>query len=208
MKTKTLALRGVTALALMALATATQAQSSGEGAAPPLPPPAFGPAIAGVCGVSQSRVLGESAVGKSFSSRMDALKSQVISELQPQETELASEQKTLSATASPDPAQVNAFNQKVSDFRRLQEQRSQELEATYQKQLRRLQLELRPVLVQAFQEKHCSLLLDEDSAVLIISPEMDLSPAAVLGLNAKIQTITFDRELMPAGGAAGGAPGQ
>jgi outer membrane protein len=217
MNVKTFALRSAAALALLAMATAVQAQThsrSGSAAqratlpsaspaasAPPAgsagPAISYGPPISGVCVVSTQEVLAASAVGKSFADRMNQLKQQVATELQPQESALAGEQRTLQAAATPDQARVAAFNLTASQYTKLRDQRVQELDATNQKQLQRLYLELRPVLVQILQQKQCTILLEKDQAVIAVNPSMDLTPTAILGLNARIQTITFDREAAP-----------
>ncbi|MBV9994283.1 MAG: OmpH family outer membrane protein [Caulobacteraceae bacterium] len=219
MNIKTFAVRGATALALFALAPGVEAQTrssthSAHPAASPAPSAApapagpsvtLGPPLTGVCVVSQAGVLASSAVGKSFNDRMNQLKQQVATELQPQETELATEQRTLQQASTQDPTRVAAFNLKASQYSRLRDERVQELDATSQKQLQRLYLELRPILAQLIQQKQCSILLEAEQNVLAVNPAMDLTSAAVVGLNARIQSITFDREALPQQPAPGAA---
>jgi len=96
--------------------------------------------------------------------------------------------------ANPDQTRIAAFNLKASQFQKLTEQRGQQLDATRQKQVQRLYLELQPVLQQVFQQKQCSMLLEREGIVIGVNPAMDLTQAAILGLNGRITTITFDLE--------------
>jgi outer membrane protein len=216
---KVLALRGVGALSALLIAQATIAQAQpaparaapapARPAAPAIARPAlsYGAAITGLCVVSTNEALGSSSVGKSVSARMQVLEGQVTAELQPQGTALANEQRALeqsNATLEPAVAQsrIAAFNLKASEFQKLRDQRVQELEATKQKAVQRLLQELQPILQQVFQQKQCAILLEKDGAVLGVNPSMDLTPAATVALNAKLPSLTFDRERLAAQPAA------
>ena len=52
-----------------------------------------------------------------------------------------------------------------------------------------------------FRQRNCTVLLDANAA-LIAAQSMDLTPAVVEGLNAKITQFTFDREHIDANAAA------
>ena len=81
------------------------------------------------------------------------------------------------------------------------------MQATQQKQLAVVQQRLDPVLRQLFQQQHCSILVDGDAGgVRIANPAMDLSRSAITGLDARIQTLTFDREHIDPGQAGAAAP--
>jgi hypothetical protein len=55
--------------------------------------------------------------------------------------------------------------------------------------------ELDPIMRDLYQQRSCSVLIDGDQGgVRLVNPAMDLSPQAVSGLDARIQTLTFDRE--------------
>lgn len=216
MTPKAIALSGAAALAILALCgsavgqparpAAPAAAAPARPAAPAAPAIAHGPPIAGICVISTQEVLATSAVGKAVEQRMDMLKNQVNAELQGQATALGNEQRTLQGSAAgQDPTKVAAFQLKASEFQKLRDQRVQELEATQQKALQRVLQELQPVVQQAYQQKQCSILLERDNGVMAVNPAMDLTPAAITGLNGKIQTITFDRERLEAQ-PAGTAP--
>jgi outer membrane protein len=200
---KAFAVRGAVALALAATATAAWAQSAQAPAAPPMPALTYGAPIGGVCVVSFSDVVGSSTVGKAVADRLQMLAGQVDAELRPQATALATEQKALQASANPDAARVQAFEVKANAFQKLRDQRMQEMEATQQKQVRRIILEAQPVVAQVFQQKQCSILLQRDAGVVAVNPAMDLTTSVIVGLNQKITTLTFDRETVTAEQAGG-----
>jgi hypothetical protein len=58
-----------------------------------------------------------------------------------------------------------------------------------------------PVVASVYQQKGCGLLLDR-GVVLGGNMANDLTPAVVQGLDAKMSTISFDLERLPAQAAA------
>jgi outer membrane protein len=50
-----------------------------------------------------------------------------------------------------------------------------------------------PVVRQVFAQRSCSVLLD-GNALVYPAPAMDITSAVIAGLNAKVQTFSFDRE--------------
>jgi outer membrane protein len=80
--------------------------------------------------------------------------------------------------------------------------RNRELEATQARQLQRLSNEIRPVLDQVYTSRNCSIILDR-AAVVAVSPAMDITGAVTQGLNARLTTISFDRERLDQQPAAG-----
>lgn len=207
MNARTSLLAGLAASALVALAPSALAQT---GAAPPAASIAQGPPISGYCVVFINGVIGNSKVGQSVIQRLNVLTSQVKAELQPQGQALATDERAFEAQrASMDQATLQAkgaaLQQRDVAFQRLEQLRSQELQATQQKQLAEVVKQLGPIVTELYQQRHCSILVDGDSSVKIVNPAMDLSSAAVTALDARIQTLTFDREHLdtPAAGAAG-----
>ena len=75
--------------------------------------------------------------------------------------------------------------------------RSREIEATLEKALARIGAELQPVIAQVYGQRGCGLLIDRNT---ILGGNMggDLTAAVVQGLDARITTITFDRENLAA----------
>jgi Skp family chaperone for outer membrane proteins len=86
-------------------------------------------------------------------------------------------------------ARAQAFQSKAG-------QASRELEATRAKAMSRIEQEVQPLVLAAYQAKGCGLLLSRD-AVLGGNLANDLTPTVIQGLDAKISTITFEREHLP-----------
>jgi outer membrane protein len=190
---------------LMAGAAFASGVAAQTAAAPP--PVTQGPAIPGFCMMSVSQAIGTSAVGKFVSDRMGQIVAQVKAELGPEDTALATEQKALQAgrgsmDAAAFQARVSAFQARAAAFTDKRDLRQKEVQATEQKAFNRISQELDPVARQLYQQKKCSVLVDRGQTVLIGSPEMDITSAAVAGLNARIQQFTFDREHLTQGAAA------
>jgi Skp family chaperone for outer membrane proteins len=199
----------ITAIAALAAsfavaATAASAAPQPAGAQPVL----SGPAIPGFCIFSQSGMLRTSLVGKAVITRLGQLNSQVDAELNAEYTSIQTDGKTLEgqrATMGQDQlqkaaaalgARENAFQQKV-------QQRKQEMEATENKQFGIIGQQALPIITSVAQQRGCSVLLN-DQAALMNSPSMDITPAIVQQLDARIQTLAFDREHLEAQPAAGG----
>jgi Skp family chaperone for outer membrane proteins len=165
-------------------------------------PPALhqGPSIPGFCVYSQGVILGNSKVGQAFQSRMNVLGQQVKAELQPQADSLQTEEKSLQAqAASLDQAALQArranLQLRLENFQRTNQLRQQELEATARKQIAVIGRELNPILQALYQARNCSVLVNADGGtVAAVSPAMDLSSAATVELDGRVQTLTFDRE--------------
>ncbi len=214
MTSKVLAL-GAGAIAAFASISVAQAQPAPAAAAPAAPAITHGPAIAGVCMISVDQAIATSTVGKFVSTRMDQIVQQVRAELGPEETAINTEGRSIEAARqTTDQATMQSrvanLNLRVSNYQKKADQRQREIQATEQKAIGRIGQELDPVVRQVYQTSHCSLLLNRD-AVMIGNPSMDITGAAVLGLNTRIQQFQFDREHLdtPAAGApAAAAPGR
>jgi len=200
---RTLLAAGAALGAAFALNSVSFAQGAHTAAssAPPAPPPiAHGPPIAGFCVFSPREIISVSKVGQSVQARLKVLGQQVNAELQPQADAINTERRTLESQASTmDQATLQArqanWQLRVTNFEKLEQQRNQEMQATQQKQFSVILKELDPILRSLYQQKACSILIDGDAGgVTVLNPAMDLSPAAVGQLDAKIQTLTFDRE--------------
>src|SRR3546814_8745680 len=80
-------------------------------------------------------------------------------------------------------------------------QRRLEIDATNAKALERILTEAQPVIAQVYRTKNCGLLVDRNS---VVGGNMtnDLTAAVIQGLDAKISTISFNRETLPVQTAA------
>jgi len=165
-----------------------------------------GAALPGVCYLSTQEALATSTVGKYVGTRMQQLITQVNTELQPEQTAIETEGKTLDAQkATMDQKTLQtrgtAWQTRVQNFQRKGAQRQRELEATQQKAVARVLQEMDPIAKQQYQARKCAILLDRES-VLLGNPAMDLTPSVVAGLNGRIQQFTFERERLDAAAAA------
>jgi Skp family chaperone for outer membrane proteins len=190
----------------LAIATAASAQTA-PAAAPAAPPVTHGPAIAGVCIFSSQRAVASSLVGKAVDTRLKTIIQQVNAELNTERTGLDNEAKALDAkkgTLAQDALeqQAAALQVKANAWQRKGQLRQKEVEATEQKALSRVYQELDTPIRQVYQSQKCSILLDRES-VMLANPAMDITDAVVAALDARIKTLTFDRERLDQAPVAG-----
>ena len=202
---------GVTSLAFSAAAGA-QAQSRRASASRPAAtatapataaatPLNSGPAIPGVCIYSNDQVLATSAVGKAFAARAQQLRAQAAAEISGEQTALQSDEKLLAGkratlTQEQFAQQAQPLGQREQTLQQHAEQRSRELQATNQHQLQRLSEVIEPLVRTAYEAHHCSMLLNGE-VIMAANPAMNISGEVTQALNAKLTTITFDRESLP-----------
>jgi outer membrane protein len=205
MKSKMFLARGAVALTALLFVSAASAQPA---AAPA--PVTNGPPITGVCLVSVNQAISTSTAGKYVGTRMQQIVQQVKAELQPEETSITTDGRALDA-ARPTLAPA-AFDQRATALRariealqQKEELRQKEVQATEQKSVNRIAQELDPVVRSLYQQNRCSLLIDKGS-VLMANPAMDITTAAITGLNARIQQFPIEREHLDT--AASAAPGR
>ena len=165
-----------------------------------------GAAIPGICYLSTQEALGTSTVGRHVNTRMQQLIQAVNTELQPEQTAIETEARNLqspSLDAAARQTRGTALQTRLNNFQTRADQRQRELEATQQKALARVLQEMDPIAKQQYQSRRCALLLDRQG-VMLGNPAMDLTPAVIQGLNARIQTFAFERERLdqPAAAAA------
>lgn len=197
-----------TAITLM-VASGAVAQTAPAAAPPPI---AQGPVIPGMCVMSVEAAIGSSTVGRFVSQRLQQLSQQANAELTGENTAIETEAKALDAqraTLDQSTLEQRAASLQVrgNALQRKAQLRERELQATEQKALSRVAQEMEPLVSQAYQQKGCSLLLQQ-TGVILANPAMNITPQVVTALNAKITQFTFDRERLDqnAPQQAGGAP--
>lgn len=207
MNARSLLLAGLAVCAL--IPTGAVGAPAGSAASAPAPAPLRqGPPITGYCVFSLNEVIGGSKVGQAVVARLKVLGSQVNAELEPEATGIQTDERALeSQQASLDAATLQAkranLELRISNFQKREQLRQQEIQATQQKQFGVIVKELDPIVRDVYQQRSCAVLVDADQGgVRILNPAMDLSPQFVSGLDAKIQTLTFDREHLDQPGAA------
>lgn len=202
-------------LAATALLTATSAFAQTPQATAPRPaapaalPNGGGPAIPGICTISQARTVASSTVGQHVSNRMRTIAQQVEGELRTDATAIETEQRTLQsqqATLARETLQQRALTlqQRAEAFERKRALRGRELQATQEKALNRISTDLAPLVQQIYTQRNCGLLIDRDTTIFA-SASMDITDAAIAALNGKLTTFTIERERLPETPAAGAA---
>lgn len=193
---------------LLSTVSAASAQTVGGGrptgpapAAPvgqPASQPLGGPVVAGVCLLSREAIFANAAIGKAASTRLQELTRTAQAEIDQQRTPIETEAKALEG--QPDNAQNKQKREQLAQrWQTLQRQAAhngREIEATRAKALERIAGETQPIIAQVYGQKKCGLLFDR-GATLGGNFANDLTADVVRGLDAKIQTITFERERLP-----------
>jgi Skp family chaperone for outer membrane proteins len=178
------------ALAQTAPQTAPAAQSVGQ--------PLGGPVVPGVCLLSREAIFANAAVGKAASARLQELTRAAQAEVDAERAPLETEAKAIDAL--PDNAQNkprrDAFATKWQALQRKAQHNGREIEATRAKALQRIANDAQPVIAQVYTAKKCGLLFDRGTA-LGGNFANDLTADVVKALDAKVQTITFERERLP-----------
>jgi len=175
------------------------------GAAPapaPAPPPLGGPVVAGVCLLSREALVANAAVGKAATARLQELTRVVQAEIEAERAAINADVQKFQAeqatmTADQRAARQSALEVRVQAVQVKAAQREQEIEATRLKALDRISVDADPVIAQVYAQKQCGLVLDR-GLVLGGNYTNDLTPDVVKGLDAKVQTITFEREVVQA----------
>lgn len=160
--------------------------------------PLGGPVIPGVCLLSREAVFANAAAGKAASARLQELAAVAQTEIETERQPLEAQLRALEG--QPDNAarrqraetlagQWQALQQKAAHA-------SQEVEATRVKAMERIANEAQPAIAQVYAAKSCGLLLDRNSA-LGGNFANDLTADVVQALDARLSTITFERERLP-----------
>ena len=209
---KTFAVAGsAMALALTGAAPAfAQAPAATPAAPAAAPAVTHGAPVPGLCIVSVENAIGASTVGKFVNTRLQQLVAQVNAELNAEKTSVDNDAKALDGQRAT--LDQNTFEQRAAALQvrgnalqRKAQQRDQEIQATEQKAINRVGVEMEPLIRQAYQAKQCSILINRNS-IILGNPASDITPAVVTALNAKITQFTFDRERLDQQARPAGAP--
>lgn len=160
--------------------------------------PLGGPVVDGVCLLSREAIFANAAVGRAASARLQELTQAAQAEIDAQRTPLETETRALEG--QPDNAE-NRQRQEVlaQRWQALQQaaaHSSREIDATRTSVMNRIATEAQPVIAEVYRQKNCGLLFDRNSA-LGGNFANDLTSDVVTALDARIQTITFERERLP-----------
>ena len=158
--------------------------------------------IPGMCVVSSGSLLEDSSVGKAIDARLKVLVGQVRAELQSEGTaieternaiETAAKSATTPAAQAPLQKRAQALQQRFDAYQQKTQLREAEMRQTSNKALAKVSEAARPLIRVVGNQKNCGVVLD-NSAVADANPSMDITAAVVTQLNAKLPTMTFERE--------------
>jgi Skp family chaperone for outer membrane proteins len=166
----------------------------------PAAPQLGGPIIPGVCILGRDATFANSKVGQAANSRLKVLSDQAQAEVDRERTPLDAEIKAVEAQAKTlTPAQLQekrtALAARMDALQRKATLRSRELEATRQKAAGRIAAEVEPVVAEVYKTRNCGALFSRD-AMVGANPAMDITAAVIQALDARISTITFERETL------------
>jgi Skp family chaperone for outer membrane proteins len=175
--------------------------AGGGGAAMPM-----GPTIPGFCVLGREAIIGASVSGKFAISRLGQLKQQAEAELASERATLETDVKAFQdqrATLPADQVQSReaSLNARAQAFQRKAQLRTAELQQTQQKAFGTIYQSADPIVRQVFVQRGCSILLD-GANVISASQTMDITPAVIQGLDAKLQSFNFEREHIDPNAAA------
>jgi Skp family chaperone for outer membrane proteins len=184
---------------VVALSTAGAASAQ---TAPAATPRLGGPLIPGLCILGRDALFANSKVGVAANARLKVLTDQVQAELDRERVAIETDAKVLdaqAATLKPDDLKTrrSTLAARMTALQRKAAQRSSELEATRVKATERLGAEAEPVVAQVYKTRNCGALISRE-AMMGANPDMDITLAAIQALDARITTISFEREVAPA----------
>jgi Skp family chaperone for outer membrane proteins len=160
-----------------------------------------GSPVPGVCLLSRQAVVGNAKVGQAANARLQELAQQAQAEVDSDRKAIAADNQALKdQQAKLKPAEFQekqqTLQQRVANLEQKARQRSREIEATREKALSRISEEAQPLIAEVYKAHKCGLLVDRN-VVLGGNLAGDLTTDVVKALDAKITTITFDRETLP-----------
>ncbi|HWK51939.1 MAG TPA: OmpH family outer membrane protein [Steroidobacter sp.] len=165
-----------------------------------------GPVVSGTCLLSREAVLENAKVGKAATARLQQLAAQAQEQINNDRKPLDVELEELQKRGNKLDAQERRkreqdISARLDPLRVRAEQLSREIEATRLKAVERISLEAQPVIAKVYKDKGCGLLFDRN-LVLGGNFSNDLTAAVVAGLDQRITTLTFEREVLPPQSAA------
>jgi Skp family chaperone for outer membrane proteins len=169
-----------------------------------------GPVIPGLCVLSGGFVFAHAKVGVAASARLKQLADQAQSEIDAERKPLDADVQTYrsqAASLTPDQRQAReqALGARMQQLQAGQQLRARELEATRAKAMEQIQQQAQPVIASVYNSRNCGMLLDR-SVVLGGNMTNDITSAVVQGLDAKVTTMSFNMETLPASSTPSTSP--
>jgi Skp family chaperone for outer membrane proteins len=168
---------------------------------PPAATPLGGPVVQGVCLLSRQAVFANAKVGVAASARLVQLATEAQGEV---DAERAPIDKDMAAYNDAAPKmtleqrtqRARDLEARMAPIRAKAAQRSREVEATRNTVMAKISDAAQPLIAQAYAARKCGLLFDRNS-VLGGNFENDLTADVVRALDAKLTTLSFNREVLP-----------
>ncbi|MGA0586732.1 OmpH family outer membrane protein [Dyella sp. KRB-257] len=171
-----------------------------------------GNAVPGLCMLSREAVFAQSKVGQAATQRLNQLASQARNQLASERAPLNTDIQNFQANApklseEQRKQQGGALQQRMQAFQGKAGELTERVRFTQAKAMERIGAQAQPLIAASYKSHRCGLLLNRD-AVLGGNTSNDLTADVVKGLDAKITTISFDLEPLPAGAPPPPAPGK
>jgi Skp family chaperone for outer membrane proteins len=169
--------------------------------APQAAPPLGGPLVPGMCLLSRQAVFANAKVALAATARLQQIAAESQAEIDAERAPIEKDAEALKATLDKLPAEqrqqrLNALEARMEPIRTKAAQRSGEVEATRAKAMAQISDAAQPLIAQAYSAHKCGLLVDRNT-VLGGNFTNDLTPEVVRALDAKMTTISFNRESLP-----------
>ncbi len=153
-----------------------------------------------ICFLSPQDIYTHTKVGQAATLRLKQLTEEAQTEIDTERKPIDEERQKLQQTLSRLSAQEREDREKllfakVEKIRTKANHRAQEIEATRIQILRKIASEAEAVITASYQQSKCNLLLDH-TAVIRGSTNKDITASVIQGLDAKIQSIAFNREVL------------
>ncbi|QYC10702.1 OmpH family outer membrane protein [Brevundimonas nasdae] len=198
----------LSAAVIVAMPAVASAQTIGGARQAVTPAPAQsqslgGPVIPGVCLLSREAVFANAAVGRVATARLAELTQAAQAEIDAERAPIEAAARALEGQPETDQlrAQAQTLSQQWQALQQKATHNGQEIEATRMVVMERIANEAQPIIAQVYAEHQCGLLFDRASA-LGGNFANDLTAGVVTALDARISTISFDREPLSTAPAA------
>ena len=189
-------------MTLLPLAAMLVPAANAQTAPQPQGQPLGGLAVPGVCMLSREAIYTNAAIGKAAVARLKQLSDVAQGEVDAQRKPIEADIKTFQTDApklTPEQRaqRQQALGARLQPVQALAEQRSREIDATRVKALQRIAEQVQPLIAPIYTAHKCGLLMDRGT-LLGGNFTNDLTPEVVKAIDAKVTTITFEREVLPA----------
>ncbi len=177
-------------LTMIAVATPSLAQTQ------PTAPNVMGPPLPGICLFARDVALGTTKAGLAANARMRQLAQSVQTELAPEQQVIATEDsvlKTGGARMSPAEFQqrTDALRKREAAFAELQRTRAAQIQQTRSLAIAEILKPMDPALNAIAANHHCSVVF-ERTTTYGFNAAMDLTPAVIQQVDARLPTLTFN----------------